>query len=71
MYCYVLKLLFLTPPVVQPKSSCDVHLLRSPWASLIGINVSQDTSVLLSVLAALSSEILRALQMDTYKGYLR
>ena len=19
------------PPVVQPKSSCDVHLLRSPW----------------------------------------
>ena len=21
------------PPVVQPKSSCDVHLLRSPWLS--------------------------------------
>ena len=21
------------PPVVQPKSSCDVHLLRSPWVS--------------------------------------
>jgi len=22
------------PPVVQPKSSCDVHLLRSPWLRL-------------------------------------
>ena len=22
------------PPVVQPKSSCDVHLLRSPWIIL-------------------------------------
>ena len=22
------------PPVVQPKSSCDVHLLRSPWLNL-------------------------------------
>ena len=29
MYCYLLK----TPPVVQPKSSCDVHLLRSPCPS--------------------------------------
>ena len=28
MNCYVLKLLF---PVVFPKSSCDVHLLRGPW----------------------------------------
>ena len=40
MYCYVLKLLFLTPTVVQPKSSCDVHLLRSPWLR------SSDSSVL-------------------------
>ena len=22
------------PPVVQPKSSCDVHLLRSPWINM-------------------------------------
>ena len=22
------------PPVIQPKSSCDVHLLRSPWLIL-------------------------------------
>ena len=23
------------PPVVQPKCSCDVHLLRSPWISYL------------------------------------
>ena len=23
------------PPVEQPKSSCDVHLLRSPWLSTV------------------------------------
>ena len=33
MYCYVLKLLFLTPQSYSPKSSCNVHLLRSPWVS--------------------------------------
>ena len=26
------------PPVVQPKSSCDVHLLRSPWLNLPELN---------------------------------
>ena len=30
IYYYVLKLLFLNPPVVFPKKSCDVHLFRNP-----------------------------------------
>ena len=30
MHCYVLKLLS-KHPVVLPKSSCDIHLLRSLW----------------------------------------
>ena len=29
------------PPVVQPKSSGDVHLLRSPWISVVDIIISR------------------------------
>ena len=33
------------PPVVQPKSSCDIHLLRSPWIDQPGsINFGKNTS---------------------------
>ena len=33
MYCYVLKVVSTVsnPPVVFPKTSCNVHLFRSPW----------------------------------------
>ena len=33
------KTILSTPPVVQPKSSCDVHLLRSPCISLVALYI--------------------------------
>ena len=35
MYCYVLKLLCSNHPVVFPKSSSDVHLLRRPCSNML------------------------------------
>ena len=43
MYCYVLKILFLTPQLYT-QSSCDVHLLRSPCLDH-ACNLNKETNV--------------------------
>ena len=43
------------PPVVQPKSSCDVHLLRSPC--LVYLNYDRQRQFMYSALALVFAKI--------------